>query len=209
MRATEDNVLEEPSDDELMQAYAAGDPKAFEGLFARHQRSLHTFFLHQTGDRAVAEDLFQEVFLRLIRRVREYRPNGNFRAWLWTIAHHALTDQRRRAAVRDAGGEPAMTELDSEPTTEGRLAAPAATAPLARVHARELRAHIEAALQRLPEAQREVFLLRERAGLELARIAEVTGANVSTVKSRLRYALEALRRQLELQLTSLPETLHE
>jgi RNA polymerase sigma-70 factor, ECF subfamily len=168
----------EPGDDALMHAFATGDARAFESLFERHRRALFTYLVHQTGDASLAEDLFQEVFLRLIRGSVAYRP-GNFRSWLFTIARNAMTDDRRRTAVRESS------------------------------HAGELRAHIEAALRRLPEAQREVFLLRERAGLDLQRIAQVTGANLATVKSRMRYALAGLRRVLSAELTSLPEFFHE
>jgi len=192
--------METPSDDALMAAFAAGDAGAFERLFERHRRPLFTHLLHHTGNAGRAEDLFQEVFLRLIRGRERYRA-GNFRAWLFTVAHNALTDDRRRSALRASHEEAAMTERSTRDDSLGD--------PVAGSHAGDLRARIEAALQRLPEAQREVFLLRERGGLELARIAEVTGANLATVKSRLRYALAGLRRLLATELASLPETLHE
>jgi len=192
----------EPGDDALMRAFAAGDARAFETLFERHRRALFTYLVHQTGDASLAEDLFQEVFLRLIRGSAAYRP-GSFRAWLFTIARNAMTDDRRRTAVRE-------DEPENEPSTapwETTRAEP--HDPVASSHAGELRTHIEASLRRLPEAQREVFLLRERAGLDLQRIAQVTGANLATVKSRMRYALAGLRRVLSSELTSLPEYFHE
>lgn len=200
--------VEEPDDDALMRAFAAGDARAFEQLFHRHGSSLLTYLAHLTGERAAAEDLLQEVFLRVVRRAREYRPEGRFRAWLHTIAHHALTDQRRRAALRPATSDAMDTHDDEELAPE--LATPAhGDDPLLRVHARELGARIEAALARLPAAQREVFLLRERAGLELAEIARATDANLATVKSRLRYALAGLRRILSAELATNPELSHE
>lgn len=192
-------------DDALMVAWASGDGTAFERLFARHRAPVFTYLLHQTGDRARAEDLFQEVFLRLVRTAGRYEPRGRFRAWLLTIAHHALTDARRRMALRDEGSE-IMTESRS---TDENANAPSALDPVTGAQAGDLREHLEAALARLPDAQREVFLLRERGGLELRHIAEVTGANLATVKSRLRYALAGLRRLLEDRLTSLPELFHE
>jgi len=199
---------EEPDDDALMLAFAAGDAHAFERLFRRHGGALLTDLAHLTGERATAEDLLQEIFLRVVRRAREYRPDGRFRAWLHTIAHHALTDQRRRAALRPTTRDAMDFHDDAE--LEPELATPAGgDDPLLRVHARELGARIEAALARLPAAQREVFLLRERAGLELAEIARTTGANLATVKSRLRYALAGLRRILCAELAANPELSHE
>ena len=198
---------EEPDDDALMLAFAAGDARAFERLFRRHGSALLTYLAHLTGERAAAEDLLQEIFLRVVRRAREYRPEGRFRAWLHTIAHHALTDQRRRAALRPATSDAMDTHDDDD---EPEPATPAGSDdPLLRVHARELGARIEAALARLPAAQREVFLLRERAGLELVEIARATGANLATVKSRLRYALAGLRRILCAELASNPELSHD
>jgi RNA polymerase sigma-70 factor (ECF subfamily) len=199
---------EESDDDALMLAFAAGDARAFERLFRRHGAPLLTYLAHLTGERGTAEDLLQEIFLRVVRRAREYRADGRFRAWLHTIAHHALTDQRRRAALRPATRD--AMDFDDDGELEPELATPAVgDDPLLRVHARELGARIEAALARLPAAQREVFLLRERAGLELAEIARATDANLATVKSRLRYALAGLRRILCAELAANPELSHE
>jgi RNA polymerase sigma-70 factor (ECF subfamily) len=201
-----DAAPDEPGDDALMRAFVAGDARAFETLFERHRRALFTYLVHQTGDASLAEDLFQEVFLRLIRGSAAYRP-GSFRAWLFTIARNAMTDDRRRTAVREDAPENEPASAPSAEPWEMTRAEP--HDPVASSHAGELRAHIEAALRRLPEAQREVFLLRERAGLDLQRIAQVTGANLATVKSRMRYALAGLRRVLSSELTSLPEYFHE
>lgn len=196
---------DEPDDEALLQAYAAGDVGAFERLFQRHRKPLYTYLVHHTGRAGVAEDLFQEVFLRVIRGSASYRPGGSFRGWLFTIAHNAMTDERRRKGLRDTRGEARREDADPGGAWEAALAG--REDPVARTHARDLRARIEAALLRLPEAQREVFLLRERGGLELQRIAEVTGANLATVKSRMRYALAGLRRVLSDEL--LPESSHE
>jgi RNA polymerase sigma factor (sigma-70 family) len=91
---------EDRSDKQLMLAYAAGEAAAFETLFRRHRRPLYTYLLHHSGSREVADDLFQEVFLRLIRARASYAPTGGFRAWLYVIARHAMTDHHRRTAVR-------------------------------------------------------------------------------------------------------------
>lgn len=204
---------DEPSDDALMQAYAAGDVAAFDSLFQRHRRALFTYLTHHTGNGPLAEDLFQEVFLRVIHRSAGYRSAGSFRAWLFAIAHNALTDDRRRSALRNAGREDRVTKSHEPQTGEPFEQVPASPAdesdPVIASQAGEMRAHIEAALLRLPNPQREVFLLRERGGLDLAHIARVTGSNLATVKSRMRYALAGLRRLLSDQLASLPESFHE
>jgi len=201
---------DEPSDEALMRAYSAGDAGAFERLFQRHRRPLFTYFLHHTGSAATAEDLFQEAFLRLIRGCAEYRPTGSFRSWLFTIAHNVMTDDRRRSSLRASTNE--QREEDGMRHDERDDAVEVGGTrddPLLRSSARDLREHIEAALLRLPEPQREVFLLRERAGLDLRSIAQATGSNLATVKSRMRYALAGLRRLLSDELASMPELFHE
>lgn len=202
---------DEASDEVLMSAYARGEAAAFEGLFERHRRPVLTFLVHQTGSRAIAEDLFQDVFLRVVRARASYRPTGSFRAWLFAIARNAITDDRRRSALRGAGTADAVND-PAEPSSDDRArrgpdARPAAADPVEASHARDLRGRIEAALRRLPEEQREVFLLRERAGLDFQAIADACG--LATAKSRMRYALEALRRRLADDLPSLTECLHE
>lgn len=202
---------DQPSDEALLQAYVAGDASAFDGLFARHRRPLFTYFLHHTGNATTAEDLFQEAFLRLIRGCAGYRPTGSFRSWLFTIAHNVMTDDRRRSALRAPANEGREEDRVSRDRHEAEAVEIGATRddPLLRTGARDLREHIEAALLRLPEPQREVFLLRERAGLDLRSIAQATGANLATVKSRMRYALAGLRRLLSAELASTPELFHE
>lgn len=108
-------------------------------------------------------------------------------------------------------GELSLLAVHDRPPRQAEPAEVGATRddPLLRSSARDLREHIEAALLRLPGPQREVFLLRERAGLDLRSIAQATGSNLATVKSRMRYALAGLRRLLSDELTSTPELFHE
>ena len=190
------------ADEALMAAYSNGDLEAFEVLFARHRRALFTFLLHRVGDREAAEDLLQEIFLRVIRARGTFDSKGAFRPWLYTIARNAITDGHRRKSVREVVTSEGALAVDGAASGAGVLDQRAATPqvgmdPLTTLAARDLRARIEAALAHLPEAQREVFLLRERARLDYERISEVTGAGLATVKSRMRYALAALRRHLE------------
>lgn len=198
----------EPTDEDLMLAYARGRAAAFETLFERHRRRLFTYLLHQTGSQPEAEDLLQEVFLRLIRRRRNYVRTGSFRSWLYAIAHNALTDDRRRRSVRERARAGA-TETEDDRMKEYLKPGGGELNPVAASQRLELRERIEAALLRLPEAQREVFLLRERAGLGFAHIAEATGCGLATAKSRMRYALENLRRHLSESLVPSTEVGHD
>jgi len=167
-----------------MRRYAEGETPAFEALLARHGRGLQTFLEHATGSRAAADDLFQEVFLRVVRHRERFDASGSFRAWLYTIARNAVRDVGRRSLTA-----PVQDRLDlDEPAPTER--------PLEGLQRAELGARIAAAVGRLPEEQREVFLLRERGGLDFHEIAAATDARLETVKSRMRYALDHLRRLL-------------
>jgi RNA polymerase sigma-70 factor (ECF subfamily) len=187
-------MSQERTDEELLAAYQQGDVGAFELLLRRHRAPLFTFLLRMLGDRQKAEDLAQETFLRIVKGAQAWEHRARFQTWLFTIARNLCVDQARRDRFRradslDAQGpddEPAM--VDSVP---GREIDPSRGAESAR-----LRPVLAKALASLPEEQREVFLLREQAGVPFKEIAELTGVNENTVKSRMRYALEGLRKAL-------------
>lgn len=174
-------------DEALMAAYQGGNLRAFELLFERHRRPLFTFLVHRLGDRALAEDLFQDVFLRIAKKHESFEAGRRFRPWLFTIAHNAIIDHHRRTSVRSAIN--AEESMDKEHADSHR-------GPLEQAVQQEVAGGIAEALAKLPEEQREVFLMRERAGLDFASIAQLLGCGTSTAKSRMRYALEGLRRLL-------------
>jgi RNA polymerase sigma-70 factor (ECF subfamily) len=159
----------------------------------RHRAPVFTFLARLTGDRGRAEDLLQETWMRVIGAAARWEPRARFRTWLYAVARNLAADEARRAVHRRA--EP----LDA-PREGGRSLADGIVGdcppPDSSAEGALLRPKILAALASLPEEQREVFLLREHAGVGFAEIAEITGAPVPTVKSRMRYALEGLRRRL-------------
>ncbi|HEX9399999.1 MAG TPA: RNA polymerase sigma factor [Anaeromyxobacter sp.] len=176
------------SDERLMLRFQAGDVRAFEELVRRHRTPLFSFLLRLTGDRGRAEDLCQETFLRVVRAAERWEPRALFRTWLYAVARNQAFDDARRQAFRrtEALDDPARAPAASDDPAPDRAADAALVRP-----------KLEAALAALPAEQREVFLLREHAGLRFHEIAEVTGVPENTVKSRMRYALEALRAKLE------------
>jgi RNA polymerase sigma-70 factor (ECF subfamily) len=176
------------SDEQLMLRFQAGDVPAFEELVRRHRTPVFSFLLRLTGDRGRAEDLCQETFLRVVKGAGTWEPRATFRTWVFSMARNLAVDEARRQAFRRAEplDDPARAAEPSDAPGPDRAAEGAL-----------LRPKLEAALASLPETQREVFLLREHAGLRFAEIAEVTGVPENTVKSRMRYALEALRAKLE------------
>ena len=164
-----------------MRRVAAGDADAFTALYERHKGRLFTYLLRLAGDRHVAEDLFQETWLRVYRARASYEPTGRFQAWLFTIARRLLLDHTRRA--------PGAWESDTEATE-------APSAPERTEHgaeAKELLLRVERALSALPSGQREVVLLTRFTGLTAEEVAEVTGSTPGAVRVALHRALQRLR----------------
>ena len=170
----------EGSDEELMLAYQNGNAGAFETLYGRHRGKLFRFVLRGIKDRALAEELFQEIWMRVIEARERYAPTARFTTWLYTIAHHRLVDHWRMRGL-------SLVTLDETD------AIPDGSDPPAEVEARQSLARFAQALEALPPAQLEAFLLHEEAGLTVAEIAAATGANEEAAKSRLRYALAKLK----------------
>lgn len=177
-------------DEALIARYAAGDVAAFEALYARHELPLWRFLLRLCRDRPTAEELMQETWFAVAREAPRFRPDGRFAPWLYTIARHRVIDRHRLA--RPEVSLDATDADDGEPLA-ARLADDHAPSPLAVSEQLEQGEAILAALQRLPDAQREVFVMQADAGLSLEDIATATGTTFETAKSRLRYAREKLR----------------
>ncbi|HZQ72899.1 MAG TPA: sigma-70 family RNA polymerase sigma factor [Burkholderiales bacterium] len=172
----------EAADEALMAAYSGGDAAAFDVLYARHRGALFRFVLRAVKSRALAEELYQDVWIRVIEARHGYAPTARFATWLYTIAHHRLVDHWRRHELVLAGEEQAA-----------ELAAGPASDPARRAEAREALERFARALEALPHAQREAFLLHQEAGLTALEIAAVTGSETEAVKSRLRYAVAKLK----------------
>jgi RNA polymerase sigma-70 factor (ECF subfamily) len=185
------------TDEALMAAFAGGDARAFEQLVGRHQRGVFNFLLRSVGNRAKAEELLQEVFLRVVRSKARYQASAKFTTWLYSIARNLSIDASRRARFRD------HTSLDAPRRgSDGNSAPMVAQLPAQTVPTDEaaeaptIRKRLAEAVQALPDEQREVFLLRQLSGLSFREIADTVGIPENTVKSRMRYALEKLRGEL-------------
>lgn len=191
-------AADERADEALMVAYGLGDALAFEVLLKRHRRPVYNFLLRQVGNPATAEDLLQEVFLRVIRNATNYRQQAKFTTWLYTIARNLCIDQARRAQHRKATSldQPIGSNPD-QGRTVADLTADRNPGVERNVVSRRLQDRITQAIDKLPPDQREVFLMRETLDLPFKEIAQIVDRPENTVKSRMRYALEALRRDLE------------
>ena len=171
-----------PEDSALMLRYRDGDIAAFETLYRRHNDALYRYLLRRCRHREQAEDVFQEVWGKIIRARDSYRPTAKFATFLYRVAHNCFIDNLRRNKRH-------THMADVEPDTQPH----AGEQPELQAERSLARRRLMAALEELPDEQRDVFLLYEEAGLSLDEIASVTGSNRETTKSRLRYATRKLR----------------
>jgi RNA polymerase sigma-70 factor (ECF subfamily) len=175
--------------DELIRGLKAGRPEAFERLVREYGDRIYRFVKRLAGERP-AEDLTQEVLLRVHRSIESYRPEGRFESWLFTIANNLCIDHARRRKP-----EASLSDLDGDLSAD-RFAS-GAPEPIESMEEEERRQALLQAVDRLPFEQRQVFLLREEAGLSFREIAELTGCPLNTALGRMHYAMEALRKSLK------------
>ncbi len=198
------SALPDPADDALMAAFANGDARAFEQLYARHQAGLYRFIRRLLGSalNAQTDEVFQDTWLRVVQARTRWQPLGaSFRTWLFTLAHHRVVDLLRRS-----GREVSVDGFDGddgapwEPAADASAAwqhwpAPAAAAS----HTEELafwrRAgeQLLGCLDQLPLPQRTTFLLHHDDGFALDEVARTLEVGFETAKTRLRYAMSKLR----------------
>jgi RNA polymerase sigma-70 factor (ECF subfamily) len=180
------------SDESLMLRYRDGDAEAFGQLYARHKAPLYRYFLRQCSNRATAEELFQDVWMKLIGARDRYEVKARFTTWLYHMAHNRLVDFYRSHARGIA------LEFEEEDCPDAGAAIAGTVAVPERQYAgREQAQRLLALVEALPATQREAFLMKEEGGLALEEIAAATGVGRETAKSRLRYAYAALRRGME------------
>ena len=174
------------ADSALMLRYKEGDVEAFETLYRRHNDALYRYLLRLCRHRDTADDLFQEVWGKIIKARERYRPTAKFTTFLYRVAHNCFIDHIRRNKRH-------QNTADIEPDTQRNPA----EGPDVETERSLARRRLESALRDLPDEQRDVFLLHEEGGLSLDQIAHVTGVNRETIKSRLRYAVNKLRTAID------------
>ena len=175
-------------DEELMLLYRDGDAGAFDALYARHKGGVYRYLLRQCRVAATAEELFQDVWMNLIRARAGYTVQAKFTTYLYRLAHNRLIDHYRR------NGHIAMVSFDDEDREEIAELPDEREPPADKaLDARRQAARLLELIAALPEAQREAFLLQQEGGMSVEEIAQATGVNRETAKSRLRYAMARLR----------------
>jgi RNA polymerase sigma-70 factor (ECF subfamily) len=166
------------------------DPELLDRLIEQYQYRLFRYLLYITGDRDRTEDFFQETWIRVLERGHQYDGNFKFEAWLFTIARNLVIDWQRHKKMQslDALTDPADEGKPFEPADEK------AESPLRLMLQKEEHAKVDASLEQLPPAYREVLLLRFQEELQLEEIAKIQATPISTVKSRLYRGLDELKR---------------
>ncbi len=174
--------MQEMSDEKLMHRYAKGDANAFDQLYARHRAPLYRYFIRQVNNPATANDLYQGAWEKIIKARGSYRPASPFKVWMYRIAHNHLVDHYRRMRPEDSVEADTLSDTRSDPSQDAIE--------------NERNDLLRAGITALPVEQRNTLLLQLETGLKMEEIARVTGVGRETVKSRLRYAVNYLKRSL-------------
>ena len=178
-------------DEQLMLRYRDGDAAAFDELYGRHRGGVFRYVLRQVGLRSAAEEVFQEIWMKIISSRARYRVEARFATFLYHVAHNCVMVHFRRKTPLH------LISLDDDSEEVIEVPGPGRDQPERAVALRQSAAKLLNALALLPPEQREVFLLHEEGDLTLEEIAGITGTGRETVKSRLRYALAKLREGIE------------
>lgn len=174
-----------------MLAYAAGDAAAFDKLYGRHRAPVFRYVRRQVNEDRIAEEIFQDIWMRVIKVRSRYAASARFTTWLYTIAHNRLMDH-----FRSIGAKPEEVLLPVDENDNSELPVSEEDGPESSLTRRRIAERILAALDSLPPVQREAFVLQQEGDLTVGEIATITGVTRETAKSRLRYALAKLRRDL-------------
>jgi len=178
------NSAGQRTDDQLMMGYARGDRGAFDQLYARYKQPLYHYLYRNCGTRNQVDELFQDVWLRVIASAPRFRNRGRFRSWIFTLAHNCLVDYYRKADKQSI-------QTSREPEISGANETQAVLLGV------ELAQSIQQAIASLPPAQREAYILREHSGFSIREIGDIQNISPEAAKSRLRYAYGKLRSLLE------------
>jgi len=173
---------------EIARGLRRRDPELLDRLIERYQHRLLRYLVFLTGNRELAEDIFQETWIRVMERGKQYNGKSKFDTWLFAIARHLVIDWSRKKTT--ASLEALQEQFGNEHAFDVASTGPS---PFDAVTTRENSESVQVALRRLDSLHREVLVLRFHEELSLEEIAAVTGAPLSTVKSRLYRGLAALK----------------
>lgn len=171
------------ADETLIKQYRSGNAAAFDQLYERYRLSVYNYIHRQVSISAQAEDIFQDVWFKVIKSLHQLDTPSQFPAWLFTITRNKITDHWRKK-------KPESLEYEDELESNSALAEQIA-------FIRSCMERLLAILQALKPEQRDAFVLQQESGLTLEEIATIAECGRETIKSRLRYAMQKLRKGLE------------
>lgn len=172
------------TDEALYAAYRSGDMAAFDILYTRYRQTLYLFLLRRGLPESLAQDAFHDCWMKVIDE-REQFDGNLFKAWIFRVARNMSIDYFRRASIRS-----------TEPLSDDMLGNEMSISSEAVLQGQDCVQLLKHSLGLLPLDQRDAFLLKQEAGLSLQQIAEVMSVGKETIKSRLRYALNQLKKML-------------
>lgn len=181
------------SDQNLVQAYIKGDHSAIEVLINRHRSKVYTYILLTIKNQQLAEDLFQETFIKVIQSLRsgKYKDNGKFLSWVIRIAHNLVIDHFRKEKQMNAisNDDSEVDLFNSKKLSDSNIEE--------LIIDGQIKSEIRKLINELPDDQREVVLLRHYGGLSFKEIADQTDVSINTALGRMRYALINLRKLIQ------------
>jgi len=190
----------ELNDQDLVQAYIKGDQSAIESLITRHRSKVYTYIVLTIKNQQLAEDLFQETFIKVIQSLRggKYKDNGRFLSWVIRIAHNLIIDHfRKEKQMNSISNDDTEVDLfNSQKFSDKNIEEIIVSS--------QIKSELRTLINELPSDQREVVLLRHYGELSFKEIADQTGVSINTALGRMRYALINLRKMInerELSLT--------
>ena len=179
------------SDEQLMLAFIESDSKAFEILYARHKDAVYRYFLRSVSNEATSQELYQDLWLKVIHSKNNYQVKAKFTTWMYTLAHNRLVDWYRRNNLEVKAFQ--QTDEKDVSTNQGEID----WNPENELQTKRLSNDLKNAISKLPNEQRDVFLLHQEANLSLPQIAEMLHTGIEKIKSRYRYSITKLRKSLE------------
>lgn len=188
------------SDEVLIRRCRQGDERSFDILFDRYKGRIYTFILRFVKDQKVAEDVFQETFIRVFRKARHFRHQAKFSTWLYTIAANLCKDElkrRKRRPVFSLDAPVAHEQGDGQLPSRLQVISDTSDGPRAEAQKRELSQVLRVALEELPENSRVVIELHVMHGLRYREVAEILACPVGTVQSRMHNAIQLLRKKVK------------
>ncbi|RNC64669.1 sigma-70 family RNA polymerase sigma factor [Proteiniphilum sp. X52] len=178
------------TDEELVVSYAQGNDSAFDLLLSRHKQSLYTYIFYTLRDRGLAEDVFQETFIKAITTIRQgrYTETGKFKAWIMRIAHNLIIDYfRQRKNENTISNDDYEIDLWNNPS----LCDDTVEMKMVKMQVLD---DVKRLIDFLPDEQREVLQMRYYGDLSFKEIADITGVSINTALGRMRYAILNMRK---------------